>query len=447
MKKPIKDKLKTKLNNLLRNEGVSIKQNKIFFKEAEVFSYSNSLIQYGKTRVAVNNIDPFYEDDYEVCIILGHDTLKLLSGNLLKPPSGARVLYGIFGGYVSIKKITIGSEFNSFEEGNFSITRDLYSTIVGINKEEGKDKVVRVKNRTLPFLGNKFDVEVDSSIMEIDRNYTFLLEEIIANGKLDSKSILALTKGLEAGEDSRIVIKQEVHKQTDWLLKILREIIDYPKFGKLLARQYGSLYFNYLQKNIAGPEHLMEKILSDYGKNILFGVPALFNTDKYVVSQKLPRVQFDILLIDNLSDIQVVELKRTDAFVLDYDVSRNKFYPTKDLSVAIGQSERYITTLYKDNDLDFKIKGQKIKDYIHTEVGGNVELNVTRPSAIIIIGAINRLAKEYDSLNKDKRPSTRKKYQDNLSQAYRELRNTHKNIKIITYSELVEGAELRLTQS
>ncbi len=31
-----------------------------------------------------------------------------------------------------------------------------------------------------------------------------------------------------------------------------------------------------------------------------------------------------------------------------------------------------------------------------------------------------------------------------MPQAYRELRGTHKNIKIITYSELIKGAALRL---
>ena len=132
--------------------------------------------------------------------------------------------------------------------------------------------------------------------------------------------------------------------------------------------------------------------------------------------------------------------------MLDYDSSRNKFYPSKDLAVAIGQSERYISTLYKDNDLDFMIGGKTVKKFIEGEVGGIIELNITRPNALIIIGSISRVAKDYKKLPIGERPSTEKKYTDNLNQAYRELRSTHKNIKVITYSELVEGAELRLKQ-
>jgi hypothetical protein len=143
--------------------------------------------------------------------------------------------------------------------------------------------------------------------------------------------------------------------------------------------------------------------------------------------------------------VEIVELKRPDIEVLDYDKSRNKFYPSKSLSVAIGQSERYITTLYKDNDEKFKINGKKIKDYIESKVGGSIELSITRPTALIIIGTIDKFVKKYETLGEDIRNKiTKKKYYNNAEQAYRELRSTHKNIKIITYTELVDGAELRL---
>ena len=156
-------------------------------------------------------------------------------------------------------------------------------------------------------------------------------------------------------------------------------------------------------------------------------------------------MQFDIILIDSLSDVEIVELKRPDIEILNYDKRRNKFYPSKNLSVAIGQAERYITTLYKDNDKKFKINGKKIREYINGEIGESVELSITRPTALIVIGTIDRFVKKYETLDKTiKDKITRKKYYDNADQAYRELRSTHKNIKITTYTELIEGAELRL---
>ena len=441
--KTVKKKFETRLSKLLSERSISKSDNAILFKETRIFSFTDESISYGTTRVAPKNIDPFYEEDYKVTILLRHETVSLLSSNLLKPPHGAKVVVGLLKNYIAgIEEIEIGSKENIIINGKIFITKELYQTIIEISKEENLDKNIRIKNRSIPFLKEDFNLQ-DIQEIETDRNYKLLLREIISSKQLTSIDVVSLSEQLEPGEDSKIVITQEINKQTDWLLKILRKIIDEPKLGKPLAQEYGKKYFKYPKNSIMGPEHLMEKILSDYGKNIIFGVPALLNTDKYVVSKKLPKSQFDIILIDSLSDVEIVELKRPDVNVLDYDGSRSKFYPSKDLSVAIGQAERYITTLYKDKDLDFKIGGQTIKKYIESEVGGSIELNITRPTALIVIGATHRIAEDYKTTT-GKKPSTRKKYEDNMWQAYRELRSTHKNIRIITYSELVDGAELRL---
>lgn len=440
--KTVKEKIETKLNSLLNTDGVKKSRNSFLFKDKKIFSITDDKLSYGTLRVSPARIDPFYEDDFKVQIILNQENINLLGSNLLKPPFGARVIFNLFKDHVSnIKEIVLGSSVNEIKNGVVNITKELYLTITQIDKEEGLHKTVRVKNRTLPFLKTDFSINNLDEI-ETGIDYGLRLREIISSGQLTSADVLSLTSKLEPGDDSRIVIRQEINKQTEWLLAILRKIVDEPKLTKTLAKEYGKQYFNYSKNSITGPEHLMEKILTDYGKNIIFGVPALLNTNKYVIS-RLPNVQFDIILIDSLSDIEIVELKRPDIHVLDYDQNRNKFYPSKDLSVAIGQAERYITTMYKDNDRDFKIKGKTIKKYIEAEIGGTIELNITRPSATIIIGGIHRLAVNYTDLV-GKKPKTKNKYEENMWQAYRELKNTHKNIKIITYSELIDGAELRL---
>lgn len=440
--KTVKEKLDTKLENLLSTDFVTRAGNTFLFQEREIFSVDQNKISYGKIRVSQTKINPFYDAEYEVSIILSHENLKLLSSNMLNPPLGARVIHNSFRDFVDdIDQIEIGSAQNEVSNGKISIKKDLYLAITQINREEGVDKYVRVRNRILPFLKTDFGISGVEEI-ETERDYGLLLREILSSDELTSADVLSLTDKLEAGDDSRVVIIQEIHKQTEWLLEILRKIVDESKFTKNLAKEYGKKYFNYNKADITGPEHLMEKILTDYGKNIIFGVPALLNTDKYVISS-LPRVQFDLILIDSLSDVEIVELKRPDAYLLDYDKKRNKFYPSKELAVAIGQAERYITTMYKDNDPNFKINGKSIKEFIEDEVGGTIELNVTRPCATIIIGGIHRLAKDYDDLT-GKKPGNKNEYEDNMWQAYRELKNTHKNIKIITYSELIGGAELRL---
>jgi len=440
--KTVKEKVETRVNKLLSTAFVTKSRNSILFKNKKIFSFTENKISYGVIRVSPAKIDPFYEDDYKVSIILNHENIDLLGSNLLKPPYGAKVVVKVLRNHVNdIKEIEIGSKENKIAAGKIYITKDLYLTIKKIDKEERADEIIRVKNRTAPFLKTDFDL---SGIQEEEtgRDYGLLLKEIISSNQLTSTDVLSLTDKLEAGDDSKIVITQEISKQTEWLLEILRKIIDEPKLTTVLAKEYGKKYFNYSKNSITGPEHLMEKILSDYGKNIIFGVPALLNTDKYVIST-LPKVQFDIILIDNLSDIEIVELKRPDANVLDFDPDRNKFYPSKALSIAIGQAERYITTLYKGNDPNFKINGKTIKKYIEAEIGGSAELNIIRPSAMIVIGGIQRIAKDYKDLA-GKKPKIKREYEKNMWQAYGELKNTHKNIKITTYSELVEGAELRM---
>lgn len=442
--KSIKEKLKTKIDRLLimEDEFVTKSNNSIFYKNQKIFSFSKDKIMYGTARVSPGRIDPFYHDEFKITIILNHENLKLLNSNLLKPPGGVYVIFYQLKDYVSnLNEIAIGSEESKIVDGTVFITRELYLTLNAIDKEERLDKKIRVKNRLIPFLKTELAL-TDIEEGETERDYGLLLKEIVSSKQLTSEDVVALTNQLEPGNDSKVVITQEIHKQTDWLLEKLRKIVDEPILTKKLAKDYGKEFFKYTKNSISGPEHLLEKILTEYGKNIIFGVPALLNTDKYVISE-LPKVQFDIILIDSLADVEIVELKRPDTHVLDFDSSRNKFYPSKALSVAIGQAERYITTLYKDNDPDVVINGIKIKEYIESEIGGAAELSITRPTAMIVIGTIHRIAKDYDDLT-GKKPETREKYEKNMWKAYQELKNTHKNIKITTYSELIDGAELRL---
>ena len=224
------------------------------------------------------------------------------------------------------------------------------------------------------------------------------------------------------------------------------DIIDEPHFTKTKAKNLGNSIFGFSKISISGPESLMEKILTKYGQNIIFGVQALLNTKKYVISsQGHSKSQFDLLLINTLSDIEIVELKRPDEVLLDYDASRGKFYPSKTLGMATAQSERYISALYKENDPDLKIEGKTIRDFIYSQIGGTVTLSICRPKALIVIGTIQKIVKPYSELpEKLKTKVTKVNYKKNAEDAYKEIKASFKNIDITTYTELVEGARLRL---
>lgn len=442
--KTVEEKFQTKLNNISKKENVKLKDKSVFYKETKIFSFNNKKISYGKKRVSPTRKEEIYEKDYKVEILLSHKNLDILGSNLLKPPYGAKVIEGIFKDHLKeIKKITLGGDENNVSKGKIVITKELYDIFTSIYREEGVERNVRVQKRVLPFLKNDTNLKV-SKIKENHRDYRLLLKEIVSSGEITSKDIVSLSKDLDPGQDSEIVIRQQIEKQTEWLLSKLREIIDDPKLTKSRAKKYGKDYFNYFKKDINGPEDLMERVFTDYGKNIIFGVPALLNTNSYVIS-KFSRAQFDLILIDSLSDVEIVELKKPNTNVLNFDRSRNKFYPSKELSVAIGQAERYITAIYKDNDEEFKIGGKKIRDYIEDKVGGVTELSITRPTALIVIGTIDRLVKKYEDLSDNyKKGLSKRDYYNNSEQAYRELKSAYRNVKVTTYTELIEGAQLRL---
>lgn len=450
MRKKVLEKFETKLNNFLRNYGgFVLSENKVFFKEKEIFSFKEInddlvILKYSKIGVRPTNIEPFYNIEYELEIKLDHDNLKFLSQNLLRPLKHIQKMYGFLKNNIDINKIVFGEKEMKIEMGICYISNNFYGDFKTICTEESRDELQRVKTRVNPFFDKYFNIQFESDLLEKD--YGVLLDEIIASKSLTADQIVDMTKNLEPGIKAEVVIQEKIERQAKWLIDILREIIDTQKLSQKLARDLGNKYFYYPKNSVSGPEHLLEKILSDYGQNIIFGVPALLNTNKYVISERLAsRVQFDLILIDELSDVQIVELKRPDQVVLDFDSSRNKFFPSKSLAVAIGQSERYISTILKDNDEEYKIGGKKIREYIEDNVAGVTELFITRPSALVIIGRIQDLAKKYsEQTEKIKQSITEEEYERNLDQAYRELRSTHKNIKIITYSELISGAELRL---
>jgi len=443
--KSVVEKLKTKLSKVGEDGKVKITGKQAKIGRRILFKYSASEITYTKVRYFPSLKDDIVEEDYTAVILLNHDTLNMLSGNICNPPRGAKqVLDMVRHLKSSINKIVIGSEQNKINGHTLYIAYPLYSILVSINREEGKDKVTRVRNRVAPFLKDKFDLE--SSEVTTDRDYSLLLSELISSKKFSQKDIVDMTSELEGGDYNEIVIEKQINKQAKWLLDSMQTIVDEPVLTKTKAQEFGSVFFNFPKNVISGPEDLMEKILSKYGQHIIFGVPALLNIDKYVVSSAgLPKSQFDIVLINHLSDIEIVELKRPDDYLLDYDSSRGKFYMCKTLGIATAQAERYISSIYRENDTDFKIDGKTIRKYIESQVGGTITLSVCRPKALIVIGAIQRLAKSYKELSDNEKSKVLKKdYDKNLETAYKELKSSFKNIDITTYSELIDGARLRL---
>lgn len=442
--KSVLEKFQTKLSKLSK-VGLIIEDTQVKIRNKILFRYSRNKITYTNRRYFPSLKDDIKVEDYTVTILLDHQTLKIITDNFYNPPRGAKkVLDMVRNIKPEVNSVTIGGIENKIEENKLFITYEFYSTLNSINQEEGKDKVVRVRNRVAPFLQNTLGL--DTSEYDLDRDYSLLLKEVIASNQLTQEDIVKLTNDLNFGEMNEIVIERQINKQAQWLLNSLQIIIDEPELNKVKSQNLGKDLFNFAKTTISGPEDLMEKVLTKYGQNIIFGVPALLNVDGFVTSSSgLPKSQFDLLLVTNLSDIEIVELKRPDEYLLEYDDQRSKFYMSKSLGTAAAQSERYISAIYRENDDELKIHGQSIRAYLQSKVGGTITLSIVRPKALIVIGSIHRIAKPYSELpGKIKAKVTRTSYEKNLDHAYKELKASFKNIDIITYSELIESARLRL---
>lgn len=445
LKKTVTEKLETKLKSIVADKTI-LKQGNKYKVDGQVYlqKMADRLI-YGTMRYYPNLKEPIKVDPFSVIIILNNENLNFLNSNPINPPKGAKKVYDIFKNVpnVGINNIIIGANENSVVNGAVSVTKEIYQQIIKVDREENKEKNVRVFNRFVPFLSDEFNI--DTNNIQIDRNYSLLLNEIIASGEFTQDDLVDLIVKLDVGESSTIVIEKQISKQLEWLIVTIEHILNEEKLNTTKAKNIGYIQFGYKKNSIIGPEHLMEKILTDFGQYSLFGVPALLNTNKYVLHEGVSRSQFDLILINHLGDIELVELKRPDEYLLEFGDGRGKFYPSKDLAIAIAQLERYITAAYKDNDDEYLIDKKKIRDFINKEIGNNIFFESIRPKGLILMGSWQKLCKPYNDLKDAQKAKLKKtEYEEDSRQAYKEIKNSLKNISIMTYSELLENARTRL---
>lgn len=441
-----KEKLDTRLAKLVVDSNVVRKKNLFYVENKLLLKVTKTELQYSNYRYnpgsiakvsEINNLD-------KVVIKITHENLNILNNNILNPPNNVNKIYYVFKQLqgVSLKTIII-TDFNKIDNNQLSINLETYNNIIKIDSEENVEKSQRVFNRFIPFLKSHFNYT--ASELSSNRDYTLLLKEIIASGEINQEDLISLTGKLSTGQSNQVVIEKQINKQTAWLIDTIDEILEVDSLTLPKAKDLGNSKFGFLKSDILGPEHLMEKILSEYGQFCLFGVPALLNTNKYVIRKGRSRSQFDLILINHLGDVEVVELKRPDKFLFEYGGGRGKFYPCADLAIAIAQTERYITSLHKDNDEEYKIEGKNLREFLNEKIGNTLHVETIRPKGLIIMGSYNKLVKDYDQLDeKTKKKLKKQDYINDSLQAYKELTNSLKNITILTYSELLENARTRL---
>lgn len=452
MRKTAFEKFQTKLQKLKsENPGISENNWKIKFKGKLFFSYDTTKIKYGKYRFYSTQVESIKNEGVNCEIIFSDYTIKLLNSNLLNPPQKVESFFRAIKSNFpyEICTIIIWWWHNWYNRRNhrLQIKDDLFRNMCEILQEENAEKTSRILSRFKPFFSWNYWIELNDSWFE--RDYRVLLEELISSWEITSQDVKHLVDELSPWWDIEYVLKKTISKQSKRLIDSIQTIVDEWKLNREKARNLWYTIFGYPKNSITWPEHLMEKILTQFGKNVIFWVPILLRMKKYIIDYSgiwTPKSQFDIVLINHLTEIQLVELKRSDAYVLCYDGNRWKFYPSTDLSIAISQSERYISLVYKDKDEDYKIDWMLLRDYINSQIEWmHMPIEVCRPTALIVIGSSNTISIPYEELSEDiRRKVTKEEYERNRDLAYREIVSAFKNLSITTYSDLLDIARTRL---
>lgn len=127
---------------------------------------------------------------------------------------------------------------------------------------------------------------------------------------------------------------------------------------------------------------------------------------------------FFLLTQDNFIDVQ--EIKTPNTLLVNYDKSHDNYYFSAEVSKAIAQAEKYIEQVVR--------RSAEIENYLSKTF--KMPFGVVRPGALILVGS-------EDSLLKQNNP-------DKAKADFRRLRGSLKDVKIITYTELLSGLRNRI---
>lgn len=139
-----------------------------------------------------------------------------------------------------------------------------------------------------------------------------------------------------------------------------------------------------------------------------------------VIRDNDKRKRVDFVLLDNNNNIDIIEIKKAHGInILNSTKSRGNYPPSKDLSSALMQVEKYLHYINTDSHKVIK----KLKKAIKEREGKDIEITIKSPQGIVILGRTNN-------------------FNQQQLQDYRLIKNAYKNIvDIYSYDELISTLE------
>lgn len=128
----------------------------------------------------------------------------------------------------------------------------------------------------------------------------------------------------------------------------------------------------------------------------------------------------DFILLTQDNFLDVLEIKTPNTPLVTYDKQHDNYYFSGDVSKSIAQAEKYIEQVSR--------RSAEIENHLSKTF--KMPFGVVRPGALVLIGSESGLAKQ--------------KNPDKAHTDFRRLRGSLKDVKIITYTELLSGLRNRI---
>jgi hypothetical protein len=133
----------------------------------------------------------------------------------------------------------------------------------------------------------------------------------------------------------------------------------------------------------------------------------------------------DFLLVDSNGHIDIIEVKKpSHDIIMSHSYYRNNYIPKRELSGTVMQLEKYIYYLNRWGE-----KGEKkLREKLVKELPEGLEIKITNPKGLIIMGRENDLSREQ---------------KNDFEVVKRQYKNV---IDIITYDDLLERLKMTIAQ-
>lgn len=401
-----------------------------------------SMEQIEKQDIIFNKVEINYENektfDSRMYFEVYKDGIGTINGNMKD------ILFGIF----KVSKLSDlleqvqGDWTVIFTEGNKPHSVDRIKKTVTVYKELAEEVVKSNKKKSdIRKIANSFyksNGEKKVSSLDVIKVIEFA-RDLTKNFKMTDRHKQEFIKMIpEMIKNGEIKLKQEDisemnKKQIDEIVELGYDILN----RKRGTEKKLGIKFDQLHNEIA-----WQKYFEKYGDYLLFGSTNITEkVEKEVkadrrLTQRTKDSFYDIITLNRYGFLDIVELKKSDFILFQYDDSHDTVYPTKNLSKSISQLINYLMIMpsaYGEEREIMLENGEKEK--VRDPLKG-----AESAKGLLIIGNSEHMLSESDFIKVMKVRNIDKNTLKMQMKLYlRELNHSLTHIEIVTYDELLSN--------